>query len=66
LNDQGIEEAKAAGRRLKDAGYTFDLGYTSMLKRSIVTFNYIVDEMDLDWIPVHKNWRLNERHYGNL
>jgi 2,3-bisphosphoglycerate-dependent phosphoglycerate mutase len=37
-----------------------------MLKRSIVTFNYIVDEMDLDWIPVHKNWRLNERHYGNL
>ena len=66
MNDQGIEEAKAAGRRLKDAGYTFDLGYTSMLKRSIVTFNYIVDEMDLDWIPVNKNWRLNERHYGNL
>jgi 2,3-bisphosphoglycerate-dependent phosphoglycerate mutase len=51
---------------LREAGFTFDIGYTSMLKRSIITFNYIADELDLDWIPVHKNWRLNERHYGNL
>jgi 2,3-bisphosphoglycerate-dependent phosphoglycerate mutase len=66
LNEQGIEEAKAAGKRLKAAGYTFDMAYTSMLKRAIVTYNQIADEMDLDWIPNTKHWRLNERHYGEL
>jgi len=66
LNDIGTEEARAAGRRLKEAGFTFDIGYTSMLKRAIVTFNHIADEMDLDWIPLQKHWRMNERHYGDL
>ena len=66
LTDQGKEEARAAGKRLKAAGYNFDLAYTSMLKRAIVTYNCIADEMDLDWIPCHKHWRLNERHYGEL
>ena len=66
LNNKGIEEARAAGQRLKSAGYTFDMAYTSMLKRSIVTYNMIADEMDLDWIHLHKHWRLNERHYGKL
>jgi 2,3-bisphosphoglycerate-dependent phosphoglycerate mutase len=66
LTDQGKEEARAAGRRLKAAGFTFDTAYTSMLKRAIVTYNCIADEMDLDWITVHKHWRLNERHYGQL
>lgn len=66
LNEKGIEEARAAGRRLKAAGYEFDICHTSMLRRAIVTFNNIADEMDLDWIPVKKHWRLNERHYGKL
>lgn len=66
LNDQGIEEARAAGRRLRQAGFEFDVAYTSMLKRAIMTNNMILDEMDLDWIPIQKHWRLNERHYGEL
>lgn len=66
MTDKGKEEAKAAGRRLKAAGYKFDVGYTSLLKRAISTYNNIVDEMDLDYINVHKHWRLNERHYGAL
>ena len=66
LNEKGTEEARAAGRRLKAANYTFDVAYTSMPKRAIVTYNNISDEMDLDWITVHKHWRLNERHYGEL
>jgi len=52
--------------RLKSAGFEFDVAYTSLLKRSIVTLNNIADELGLDWIPVHKHWRLNERHYGQL
>lgn len=48
------------------AGFTFDIAYTSMLKRAICTYNNIADELDLDWIPLHKHWRLNERHYGEL
>lgn len=64
LNQNGINEAKAAGRRLKNAGFTFDIAYTSMLKRSIATYNHIADELDLDWITAVKHWRLNERHYG--
>ena len=66
MNKSGIEEARVAGRRLKTENFTFDLGYTSMLKRAIGTMNHIVDELDLDWIPVEKHWRLNERHYGEL
>ena len=66
LNDKGIEEARAAGRRLRQAGFEFDVAYTSMLKRAIKTNNMILDEMDQDWLPIHKHWRLNERHYGEL
>lgn len=51
---------------LKEKGYTFDVAYTSLLKRAIKTLNLVLDEMDLDWIPVHKHWRLNERMYGGL
>lgn len=66
ISQQGIQESRAAGKRLKDAGFTFNQGYTSMLKRAIMSYNCIVDEMDLDWIPCQKHWRLNERHYGQL
>lgn len=66
LSEKGIEEAKEAGRILREEGYCFDIAYTSVLKRAIKTLNYILDEMDLLWIPVHKSWRLNERHYGAL
>lgn len=66
LAEKGIQEAKAAGLTLKNEKLTFDIAYTSMLKRAIKTLDYILDEMDLVWIPVHKDWRLNERHYGNL
>ena len=59
-----MEESRAAGRRLKEAGFHFNQGYTSMLKRAIMSYNAIVDEMDLDWIPTHKHWRLTERHNG--
>jgi 2,3-bisphosphoglycerate-dependent phosphoglycerate mutase len=66
LTEKGIEEAKEAGRTLKEAGYAFDVAYTSVLKRAIRTLWLIQDEMDLMWIPVHRSWRLNERHYGAL
>jgi 2,3-bisphosphoglycerate-dependent phosphoglycerate mutase len=66
LSDRGREEAKAAGRLLKDGGYTFDLAFTSVLKRAIRTLWAALDELDLLWIPVTKDWRLNERHYGAL
>jgi len=66
LSDRGREEAKAAGRLLKEGGYTFDLAYTSVLKRAIRTLWTALDELDLLWIPVTKDWRLNERHYGAL
>lgn len=66
LTETGIQEAKAAGKLLKEAGYTFDLAFASVLKRSIKTLNYILDEMNLLWIPVQKSWKLNERHYGAL
>ena len=66
LTEKGIEEAKEAGRTLKQAGYRFDVAYTSVLKRAIRTLWLIQDEMDLMWIPVHRSWRLNERHYGAL
>ncbi|WP_405237435.1 2,3-diphosphoglycerate-dependent phosphoglycerate mutase [Lentisalinibacter orientalis] len=66
LTAKGIEEAKEAGRTLAEAGYRFDVAYTSVLKRAIRTLWLIQDEMDLMWIPVHRSWRLNERHYGAL
>ncbi len=66
LSEKGRTEAKAAGELLKAEGFEFDLAYTSVLKRAIRTLNIILDEMDTLWLPVIKNWRLNERHYGNL
>ncbi len=66
LSEKGIEEAIESGKVLKEEGYTFDIAYTSVLKRAIKTLNLCLDQMDLDWIPVIKNWRLNERHYGAL
>lgn len=66
LSEKGIQEAKEAGKMLKEAGYGFDIAYTSVLKRAIKTLYYILDELDLLWIPVNKSWKLNERHYGAL
>jgi 2,3-bisphosphoglycerate-dependent phosphoglycerate mutase len=66
LSECGTREAIRAGRTLKEAGYTFDLAYTSVLKRAIRTLWLALDEMDLMWIPVTRSWRLNERHYGAL
>jgi len=66
LSDQGIREAREAGRQLKAEGYTFDVAYTSVLKRAIRTLWIVLDDLDLMWIPVHCSWRLNERHYGAL
>ncbi|UCE02010.1 MAG: 2,3-diphosphoglycerate-dependent phosphoglycerate mutase [Candidatus Latescibacterota bacterium] len=66
LTEKGIEEAVEAGRLLRAEGYTFDVAYTSVLKRAIKTLWLVLEEMDLMWIPVHRDWRLNERHYGAL
>lgn len=66
LTEQGYEEAKQAGQLLKQEGYTFDVCYTSVLKRAIHTAYTVLDQMDLHWIPVIKDYRLNERHYGAL
>jgi 2,3-bisphosphoglycerate-dependent phosphoglycerate mutase len=66
LTEKGVAEAKAAGKVLKEAGYTFDLAYTSVLKRAIRTLWLTLDEMDMMWLPVKNDWRLNERHYGAL
>ncbi|MFN7924556.1 MAG: 2,3-diphosphoglycerate-dependent phosphoglycerate mutase [Bryobacteraceae bacterium] len=66
LSDKGREEARDAGRVLKAEGYTFDVAFTSVLKRAIRTLWSVLDEMDLMWIPVTKAWELNERHYGAL
>jgi 2,3-bisphosphoglycerate-dependent phosphoglycerate mutase len=66
LSEKGREEAHEAGRLLKEGGYVFDLAYTSVLKRAIRTLGIVLDELDLLWIPVVKEWRLNERHYGAL
>lgn len=66
LSEKGIEEAKEGGRILKEEGYDFDICYTSYLKRAIHTLQYVLDEMDLNWLPVIKTWKLNERHYGAL
>jgi 2,3-bisphosphoglycerate-dependent phosphoglycerate mutase len=66
LSEQGILEAHDAGKLLKEKGFTFDIAYTSVLKRAINTLNIVLGEMDLQWIPVIKTWQLNERHYGAL
>lgn len=66
LSKQGYQEAKEAGELLKKEGFSFDLAYTSYLKRATKTLNIILDIMDLHWIPVNKSWKLNERHYGAL
>jgi 2,3-bisphosphoglycerate-dependent phosphoglycerate mutase len=66
LSEKGLFEAKQAGVTLKEEGYAFDVAYTSVLKRAIRTLWTVMDEMDLMWIPVHRSWRLNERHYGAL
>jgi len=66
LSEKGREEAAEAGRLLKEGGYTFDRAYTSLLKRAIRTLTIALDGLDLLWLPVEKDWRLNERHYGAL
>lgn len=66
LTEQGVAEATEAGRALKQEGLTFDIAYTSLLKRAIKTLWITLEQMDLMWIPVHRSWRLNERHYGDL
>lgn len=66
LSENGLIEARKAGKILKEHGFTFDIAYTSVLKRSIRTLWIVLHEMDLMWIPVHKCWKFNERHYGAL
>jgi len=66
LSEKGIEEAHSAGKVLLKEGFTFDVAFTSVLKRAIKTLYIVQDELDLHWIPVHRNWRLNERYYGGL
>ena len=66
LTEKGVAEAKTAGRVLKEAGFTFDVAYTSVLKRAIRTLWLAMDEMDMMYLPVKNDWRLNERHYGAL
>ena len=66
LTDRGVQEALRAGRALKERGLSFDVAYTSVLKRAVKTLWIVLEEMDLMWLPVHRSWRLNERHYGAL
>jgi 2,3-bisphosphoglycerate-dependent phosphoglycerate mutase len=66
LTPKGVEEAHEAGRLLREGDYTFDVAHTSLLKRAIRTLWITMSDMDLMWIPVHRSWRLNERHYGAL
>lgn len=66
ITDKGVEEARAAGRELKARGYEFDIAYTSLLTRANKTLNLVLEEMGELWLPVVKDWRLNERHYGAL
>lgn len=66
LTEKGIEEAKQAGRLMKEAGFEFDQAYSSVLKRAMRTLWLALEEMDRLWIPIQRNWRLNERHYGAL
>jgi 2,3-bisphosphoglycerate-dependent phosphoglycerate mutase len=66
LSEKGVSEATAAGQQFKNDGYVFDVAYTSLLKRAIKTLNIALEQTDQLWLPVHKTWRLNERHYGAL
>jgi len=66
LSEKGIDEASKAGVALKEAGFAFDVCFTSVLKRAIRTLWIVLDCLDLMWVPVHSSWRLNERHYGAL
>src|SRR5262245_4388447 len=66
LTPKGVEEAREAARLLSGGGYAFDVAFTSVLKRAIRTLWIVLDGMDAMWIPVHRSWRLNERHYGAL
>jgi len=66
LSEKGVQEAVAAGKLLAREGYTFDVAYTSVLKRAIKTLWLALEQMDRMWIPIHNSWRLNERHYGAL
>ena len=66
LSSLGVEEAKSSAKLLMEENYTFDIAYTSVLKRAIQTLWIILEDMDLMWIPVYRSWRLNERHYGAL
>ena len=66
LSEKGVQEAHAAGKILREQQYTFDIAFTSVLKRAIRTLWIVLEEMNLMWIPVRRNWRLNERHYGAL
>jgi 2,3-bisphosphoglycerate-dependent phosphoglycerate mutase len=66
LSPQGLEEAKEAGRLLREEGIPFDIAFTSVLKRAIRTLWITLDELDMMWLPVERSWRLNERHYGAL
>nr|WP_260443657.1 2,3-diphosphoglycerate-dependent phosphoglycerate mutase [Listeria immobilis] len=66
LSEEGVIEAKNAGKRIKEAGLEFDVAFTSVLTRAIKTLNFVLEESDQMWIPVNKSWRLNERHYGAL
>src|SRR5512144_3133400 len=66
LSTRGLQEAADAARLIVEANLTFDVAFTSVLKRAIRTLWIVLDQMDLMWIPVHRSWRLNERHYGAL
>lgn len=66
LTDQGVAEAHNSARLLNEGGYTFDIAFTSVLKRAIKTLWIVMEDMELEWIPVVRHWRLNERHYGAL
>lgn len=66
LSERGVEQARSAGRALAEAGYAFDVAFTSVLKRAIKTLWLALEEADQMWIPVERSWRLNERHYGAL
>ncbi|HEM0541076.1 TPA: 2,3-diphosphoglycerate-dependent phosphoglycerate mutase, partial [Listeria monocytogenes] len=66
LSQEGVVEAMTSGKRIKEAGLEFDVAFTSVLTRAIKTLNYVLEESDQMWVPVHKSWRLNERHYGAL
>jgi len=66
LTPQGEDEAHEAARLLQEGNYTFDIAYTSVLRRAIKTLWIVMEDMNLEWLPVHRSWRLNERHYGAL